>query len=330
MNTAQNDKVMETSQPLSTSRDRVPSWRKTSRVFGWIGTHLALILVTAFFILPFLWVVGTSFKPPRDYYRTPALLWPEHPVLVFNYQAAFAPQTVNWKRALDESEVGSSSYFVNFAPPAKDAITSKLINSLIVAPLAVLLSLLIGSTTAYALSRFRFKGSSKLGLWLLSARMMPPMIMVIPFFMLFIWFGWIDTYHGLILVYGMFNLPFVVWMMKGVYDDIPVDLEEQAMVDGCNRWQAFWRIVLPLSVGGIAATALFIYFLTWNEFTFALILTRGRVMTLPVALAGFIGEKGILWGSMSAAVVVASVPVLILTFFMQKQIVRGLTAGALK
>ncbi len=135
---------------------------------------------------------------------------------------------------------------------------------------------------------------------------------------------------GLIMVYVMINLPFVVWMMKGFFDDIPYEIEEAARIDGGGGLQTFLRVILPLAIGGIVATSLFCVFLSWNEFLFAVILTDSSSQTLPVALSLFRQDRGILWGQMSAVIVVATAPILLITLFLQKQVVKGLTAGAVK
>jgi len=281
-----------------------------------------VVLVTLVFAFPLLWTLMTSFKPPSEYYRMPPAFFPER-WTYFHYLEAFAPELIDRTQLADK-------YWVEEVGGKAQPVTPALRNSIIVTAGAVLGSLIIGTPCAYALSRFRFRGSKDLALWILSTRMMPPIVAVIPVFAMLNAARWIDTYHGLILPYIMMNLPFVVWMMKGFFDEVPRDIEEQGQVDGATLFQAFRHLTLPLSLGGVVATALFITFLTWNEFLFAVILTQREVQTLPVALSAFQQDRGILWGSMSATVIVASLPILAITFFLQKQLVKGLTVGALK
>ena len=166
--------------------------------------------------------------------------------------------------------------------------------------------------------------------WLLSTRMVPPVVTVIPLFFMINSLKLVDSPAGLVLLYISINLPIVIWMLKGVFDEVPRELEESALVDGCTGVNAFRRIVFPLAIGGIVAAAMFCVFLTWNEFLFALIMTRREAVTLPVALSTFRLDRGMLWGMMSASIVVASIPVVAMIFVLQKRIVRGLLAGSSK
>ena len=167
--------------------------------------------------------------------------------------------------------------------------------------------------------------------WILSIRMTPAIAAVIPIFIMLRTVRLLDNQVGLILVYSvLLNLPFVVWMMRGFFEDLPVELEESAMVDGCSRLGAFARIALVLASPGLASTAILTFLFAWNEFVFALILTATSARTMPVAVQLFMRETGILWGQMTSAAVVMMVPVIILTFFIQRYLVRGLTFGAIK
>lgn len=296
--------------------------KKIRKHLDFLLTHIALIIVTVLFLFPLYWTITTSFKPPNEYYRMPPSLWPERPT-VYHYYEAFIP----W--VLEHMEV-AKKYWVEEAAGRANPITPQLGNSIIVTLISLLLSLLIGSPTAYSLSRYKFRGSENIALWILSTRMIPPIVAVIPIFFLINKLKLIDTRLGLIIPYVMINLPFVVWMMKGFFDDIPIEIEEAAKTDGCSGIQTFLRVTLPLAINGLVATALFCVFITWNEFMFALILTRTNAQTLPVVLSRFRLDRGILWGMMSSSVVVAILPLIILTFFLQRQLVRGFTAGSLK
>ncbi|BER92652.1 carbohydrate ABC transporter permease [Atrimonas thermophila] len=205
-----------------------------------------------------------------------------------------------------------------------------LFNSLIVALVSTFIALSVGSLAAYGLARFRFKRSKDLSFWILSIRMTPPVAAAIPIFIIMRTLHLLDTYLALILAYCTFNIPFSVWLLRGFFQEIPREIEESAMVDGCSSFAAFWKISIPLIAPGIAATGIFTFIFSWNEFLFALILTGSRAQTVPVALTGFIRETGIMWSHMAAAGVLAMVPMVVFTALVQKNLVKGLTMGAIK
>jgi multiple sugar transport system permease protein len=208
-------------------------------------------------------------------------------------------------------------------------------NSVIISTSATLISLLVGTLAAYSLARFN-TGGKHLAFWLLSQRMMPPVIFVVPIFLMLRDVGklnpnlGLDSRFSLIALYTVFNLPFIIWLMRSYFDGVPPELEESAMVDGCTRMGVFWRITLPLSIPGLIATATFAFIFSWTEFLFAVVLTRTDAVTLPVAVAGFTGAQGSNWGQASALAVVATAPVFALSLLVQKHFVRGLTLGAVK
>lgn len=205
-----------------------------------------------------------------------------------------------------------------------------LANSVIVAFIALAASLALGLLAAYAFSRYRFPGAQVLLFALLCTRIFPPIAMVVPFFLNLDWMGLRDTHIGLALAYIAMDTPLAIWMLKGYYDAIPTELEESALIDGASRFQAVTKVTLPLMAPGIVATGIFVFILSWNEFLFALILTSTEARTLPVVIAEFIGETGIDWPEIMAASTMALLPVLVLTFIMQKHIASGLTGGAVK
>jgi multiple sugar transport system permease protein len=210
-------------------------------------------------------------------------------------------------------------------------------NSLIIAAATTLLAVAIGTTAAYSMARFR-TGGKHLAFWFLSQRMLPPVAVVLPIFLLYSrysqdWFGYalIDTHIGLILLYTVFALPFTVWMMYAYFRQMPVELEEAALVDGCSRLQALVKIAWPLAAPGIISAAAFAFIFAWTEFLFALVLARGTTTTLPVALAGMVTSfQGNLYGEASALTMVSLIPALILGIFVQRHLVRGLTLGAVQ
>ncbi|HJS23810.1 MAG TPA: carbohydrate ABC transporter permease [Pyrinomonadaceae bacterium] len=208
-----------------------------------------------------------------------------------------------------------------------------LLNSAIVAVASTACALVIGTLAAYALARFQLPWSlnRRLSLWILSTRMFPAIVTAVPLFLMMRDVRLLNTRASLIIVYTAFNLPFVVWMMRGFFAELPRDLEEAALVDGDSRLGALVRVVLPLVAPGLAATAVFCLIVSWNEFLFALVLTQtDAAMTLPVGIAGRVTQFEIKWGVMSAAATVAIVPILVFALALQKYLVRGLSMGAVK
>ncbi|MEA2526430.1 MAG: multiple sugar transport system permease protein [Thermomicrobiales bacterium] len=267
--------------------------------------YAILLLALAFFLFPIVWVCLTSIKLPGEYMHRPPVWWPENP-------------TTNHYHLVMNNKGWTA-----------------LRNSVAIATTATLFSLAIGTLAAYSLVRFK-TGGKHLAFWILSQRMMPPVVMVVPFFLLLRDLGKIDPRIGLdtrvalIALYTVFNLPFVVWMMRSYFEGVPAELEESALVDGSTRLGVFWRITLPLSFPGLIATGTFAFIFSWTEFLFAVVITRTNSFTLPVAIAGFSGSQGSNWGQASALAVVATAPVFALGLLVQRHFVRGLTLGAVR
>lgn len=280
----------------------MPRLTVTQRRRLWFFTRLALIvLALVITLLPVYWMVNTSLKNQVEVFASPPTLWPEN--LTF----------ANYVNLFTRRHLGIY-----------------LFNSLVIVGSAVLLSLLMGSLAGYSLARFS-RLQQRLNFWVLALRMIPPVALVVPLFLMLQEVGLINKKLGLILVYTAFNLPFVAWMMRSFFQEIPVDLEEAAMVDGASRLRSFRDIVLPLAAPGLAATAIFSLIITYNEFFFALILTSTpAAATLPVGTAALIGKTQTLYGEMAAAGVVAAVPLVIFALLVQRHLVRGLTMGAVK
>ena len=264
-------------------------------------------------------------------------------LITFSMLAALAPVywmiTISFKHEIDQFAV-PPKWFA-FSPTLEhytDAFIARsfgqyLVNSAIVAVSSTVCALILGTLAAYALARFRlpYRLDRKLALWILSTRMFPAIVTAVPLFLIMRDLRLLDTQLSLVVVYTGFNLPFVVWMMRGFFAELPRDLEEAAMVDGDSRLGALWRVVLPLVAPGLAATAVFCLIVSWNEFLFALVLTQtDTAMTLPVGIAGRVTQYGIEWGAMSAAAVVAMIPILVFAIAVQKYLVRGLSLGAVK
>ena len=269
----------------------------------WTFARVVLIaLATIVTLVPVYWMVNTSLKTQVEVFADPPTFWPQNPT-VDNYVNLFARRHLG----------------------------GYIVNSLIIVGCAVLLSLVIGSLAGYSLARFGSRLQQNLDFWVLAPRMIPPVALVVPLFLILQQFGLINKKLGLTLVYTAFNLPFVAWMMRSFFQEIPVDLEEAAMVDGAGRLRSFWDIVLPLAAPGLAATAIFSLIITYNEFFFALILTSTpAAATLPVGTAALIGKTQTLYGEMAAAGLVAAVPLVIFALLVQRHLVRGLTMGAVK
>jgi len=267
--------------------------------------YAAVAVALAFFLFPIAWVVGTAFKLPGEYLHRPPVWIPSEPTLL---------------------------HFRNVMASRGEAA---LRNSTIIAGSATLLSMAIGSLAAYSLARFQ-TGGRHFAFWILSQRLMPPVVLVVPFFLLLRQVGQrqpaigIDTHPALIALYTLFNLPYVIWMMRSYFQGVPVEVEESALVDGSTRWGVFWRLTLPLALPGLIATATFAFIFAWTEFLFAVVFTRTNAVTLPVAIAGYTGAQGSNWGQASALAVVATAPVFVLGLLVQRHFVRGLTLGAVR
>ena len=271
----------------------------TARVGRWLGTCLILAIV----LVPIYWMLSTSLKSNKEITQD-ATLYPQDPSFD-NYRNLFA-----------EKEFGS--YFLN---------------SIVVTGVSVLVSLVLGSLGAYAIARFRLvlRLERRIGLALLTMRIAPAVVILIPVYLLILKLDLLDTWLGLIIIYTALNVTFVVWMMESFFREIPIDLEEAAMVDGDSRLGAFRRIVVPLAAPGLVATAIFAVIVTFNEFLFALVLTATpAAMTMPRGTATLIGRIDTDWASMSAAGVLGALPIVIFALIVQRHLVRGLTLGAVK
>jgi multiple sugar transport system permease protein len=274
---------------------------------GIVGTaikYAVLLLIMVIVLFPIYWMVITSFKGRLELTTYPPTLFPKNFILD-NYRDAFSDSD----------------------------IPRYMLNSVIVVGVSTLISLLFGTLAGYSLARFPFTPTFKrqISFWILSTRMIPPIVTIIPIFLIYRNLQLLNTYAGMIIVYVGFTLPFTTWMMRAFVREVPVDLEEAAMVDGDTRLTALLRIVLPLTAPGLVATAIFSLILVWNEFLFALILTTtSATITLPVGISGFVSQFEVLWGQMSAVGTVAIIPILIFTLAVQRYLVRGLTLGAVK
>jgi ABC-type glycerol-3-phosphate transport system permease component len=263
--------------------------------------YAALIALAAVFLFPLLWVFGLSLKTRLQVFADPPLfIW--------------RPTLENYIDVL-----GRSDFLLAF------------VNTLIVASSAVMLSLCVGVSAAYAFARFPFTGRSFLFFALLVMRMLPPIAVLVPMYVLFSKLGLATTRLSVVLAYSTFSLPLVVWIMRGFFEDLPKELEESAWIDGAGRYRAFVSIVLPLAKPGIAAAGILCLQLAWNDFLFAAVLTNNATQTLPVKMMSFsAGDSGVDWGGLTASGMLVILPVIIFSFAAQRYLVAGLSSGAVK
>ena len=204
-------------------------------------------------------------------------------------------------------------------------------NSFIITMLSMVVSVMCACLAGYGLTRFHFRGRSAMMTFVLVTQMFPSVMLLVPFYSIISQFGLIDTHLGLILVYTSFTTPFCTWMMLGFFKSLPLDLDEAARIDGASVWQTFWRVILPLTLPGIASTCIYSFITSWNEYMFAFILTRSPDMrTLSVGIAEMNGYQQVLWNDMMAASLIASLPLIVLFVCLQRYFISGLTAGAVK
>jgi multiple sugar transport system permease protein len=274
--------------------------RTRRRALVMVGKYCYLSMFSLFILLPVYWIVVNAFKLPAD---------------ILTYPPVWVPTTLT----LENFEIAIDRF---------GGLTA-LKNSIIVAGGSTILALVIGTLAGYSMARFN-TGGRQLSFWLLTQRMMPAVSMIFPSFVLFRAIGWVDTYQALILLYTVAALPFTVWMTRGYIVEIPAEVEESGLVDGCSRLGVLHRITLPLAAPGMAVTAIFVFVFGWTEFLFAVVLARTEVLTLPVVISGFYGTQSSLYGAASALALLAMVPVFILAVTMQRHLVRGLTLGAVK
>jgi multiple sugar transport system permease protein len=274
---------------------------KQRRLTRALGTELPVALILIFALVPWLWMMLSSFRPDADLTRTPMHILPDTLTLANHIELL-----------------------------ARTSFADNLRDSLIVASGAVALGLLLSLPAAYAFSRFRFPGRNVLRVQFLAINMFPVVVLILPLFILFRQFGLLDTYLALIAGHATFTLPFAIWLMTSYVDGIPADLDEAAAIDGATRWQILLRVVLPLTLPGLVAVGIYLFIASWNEYLFALMLAGRHVRTVTVALQSFIGENQIQWGLLMAGGTLVALPATILFLLTQRQLVGGLTGGAVK
>ncbi len=272
--------------------------QKLGRIFLlWVP----LVLFLLFLLFPFYWTFVTSLKLPEELHSLKVIYWPQNP----SFQA--------YSHLFGQ---------YNFLHPMK--------NSLVVAVITTLISLSVSTLAAYAFSRFRFVGRKPLMVLFLTNNMFPTVLLLIPLFTIMRKMGLLYNPASLVLSYTTFTIPFSVWLLTGYLNDLPIALEEAAMIDGANRAQGFLRIVLPLLLPCMLATGVYIFMQSWNEYTFAVLFTNETSRTIPVSLKMLVGQLGVQWDLITAGGIITVIPVCIMFFFAQKRLVAGLTAGAVK
>src|SRR5690242_12817339 len=274
--------------------------RRSKLIFAG-SVYLGLIAMTAVFLFPLLWVIGLSLKTRLQVFAMPPLF-------------VWQPTLENYAAVLGQADFLQAFF-----------------NSVAVSSCAVLLSLAVGVPAAYAFARFPFRGGSFLFFSLLVMRMLPPIAVLVPMYILFSKLGLTTTRLSVVLAYATFALPLVVWIMRGFFEDLPKELEESAWIDGAGRYRAFVHIVLPLAKPGMVAAGILCLQLAWNDFLFAAVLTNNATQTLPVRMMSFsAGDSGVDWGGLTASGMLVILPVIIFSFAAQRYLVAGLSSGAVK
>ena len=285
---------------VARTADRVPrsGYRRGGRRAR-IAAYCTVVALTLVVLFPFLWMFHLSFKQNQDIFAFPPKVF-------------FEPTLTHYTTLFDK------------------VFTRSFVNSLVTSVASTLVAMLVGTPAAFALSRANYRADRQISLWVLATRMAPPIAFTLPYFLIFRVLGLLDTRIGLITIYVTFSLSLVLWMMRSFFDATPRSLEEAAWIDGCGVWEAFWRITLPLSAPGLAATAIFCFLFSWNDFFFALILTRSQAQTAPVAVVNFMNYENWEWGKIAAGGTCVMLPVLFFAFVVRKYLVAGLSAGAVK
>ena len=267
-----------------------------------VVSSLLLIFLALFTLIPLAWVISTSLKPSIE---------------IFSIPPRWIPKEITWdhyKNVLFESSI--PRYFLN---------------SLMVGLLTTLFSLLLGGAAGYGFARFRFKGNKPLSLFMLFSQMLPLTVLMIPMYFILSEFNLLDSIFGLAVAHLLFSMPLVTWMTRSYFMSIPKELEEAAMIDGCSHLKALFKVILPLAAPGLAATGIYAFIMSWNEFVLASILTSSdKARTLPVGLTEFSSMFEVDWGSTMAASTLISLPVIIFFLWLQKYFVQGLSQGSVK
>jgi len=280
----------------------IPGYQPTleNRLWTFVQQALILLLISSI-ILPIFWMTITAFKWPRDVYSLNSAIW-------------FEPTLTNMVTV--------------FQHPWN--LGNKILNSIAVASGAVALAIPMATLAAYAFSRYEFRLKKTIFLTVIASQFLPGAVVVLPYFLMFKKLGLLDTRTALILINLSIVLPYAIWMIKGFIDAVPIEIEESALVDGAPRWRVLAEIVVPTAIPGIITAAIFSFTLTWNEFLFALILSKQDALTLPIGLIGFRTDRGDLWELMAAGGILITTPMFILSLLVHRQFIGSLTAGSVR
>lgn len=272
----------------------------------WTFTALVLFII----YLPLYWIVTTSIKTPIEAFQIP-------PVLIFkptfdNYIATLFPQA-------QISMVGAHALSLNYFS-----------NSIVMAGASTLLAATIAMPAAYGFSRCKFRGRRDLQFWILSTVMAPPIAVIVPYYVMWKYLGLLNTYPSLIIMYVILNLPLAIWLLKSFFDDVPREIEEASLIDGCSEFNQFFRITLPIIYAGLVVTGFFCFLISWNELLFALILTGSQTATAPIGLYGFLSLQGVMWGQLCTSSVLYMIPPLVFIIIFRKRLTRVISLGVVK
>lgn len=289
-------------QTTSTTMKTQATSRTNLKTFWRVLHFIALLLVLFCTVFPFLWMVSTSLKTTNQTFANPPVFF-------------FTPTLEHYTSALTSPQYG---------------VGKSLVNSLIVSLSTTLLALLLGTPAAYAIARFEFRGKRDLWFWFISNRMISPIVMALPFFILARNFKLIDTHIALVLIYLTFTVPIVIWICADQFRNVPRELDEAAFVDGASMAYGFFRISLPLAMPGVVVSAILTFIFSWNELMYPLVLTRDAARTAPVAATSFMSGYELPWGEIMATGTLIVLPVIVFAMLVSRQLVRGLTMGAVK
>ena len=282
-----------------------------------IAIYTALFIWMIVCLFPILWTITTSFKLAPDVMKGNLIPWWD-----------FTPRWKGWE------SIGISPRLIGEVSTVREEFLKRFWNSTIISISAALIAVLLGSLAAYGLSRFSYRfgfmKNSDISFFFLSQMILPPVVLALPFLILYKSLGLLDSRIGLILLYTLMVLPIVIWIMRDQFHGIPIELEEAALVDGLGIWGAFMQIVLPIALPGMVAAFILSLVLCWNEYFFAALLTSSNASTLPVMVASQTGSQGINWWSMAALSSAAILPLVIVAIFLEKYIIKGMAAGAVK
>jgi len=293
-----------------------------------------VIILTIVYMIPLFYIVTTSFKSWSDVQQVPPTFTFKPSIgayiRIFTARVVFTEEPteeeiaeMTWYERIVYEETGEKIVRVGDLP-------KRYLNSVLIAVASTMLTIILGTIAAYGFSRFKIRGKDDLLFFILSTRMLPPVVVIIPIFLMFRYINMTDSHLTLILLYTAFNVSFAVWVLKGFIDEIPIEYEEAAMVDGYTRFQAFRKVVLPQATTGIAATAVFCFIFAWNEYAFALVLSRRVSQTVPAWLPYQMGVLGYDWAAAAAGTFLFLLPAMIFTIILRNHLVRGITFGAIR